>query len=80
MTRTAAIIGAPRKIRANCISPGGVFDHQDPKFVLRYEADTPLKRMATPQDIVGAVAFLLSDESSYITGANLIVDGGITLL
>jgi NAD(P)-dependent dehydrogenase (short-subunit alcohol dehydrogenase family) len=66
-------------IRVNCISPGGVFDNQDKTFVERYERRTPLGRMATPEDIVSVVAFLASDASGYITGQNLVVDGGWSL-
>jgi NAD(P)-dependent dehydrogenase (short-subunit alcohol dehydrogenase family) len=67
-------------IRVNCVSPGGIFDQQPPQFVKKYENRTPLKRMATPEDIAPAVCFLLSDESSYITGHNLVVDGGWTAI
>jgi len=63
-------------IRANVISPGGVFNGQDIAFLKEYAKKTPLNRMADPKDIVGAVIFLSSDASSYITGQNLIVDGG----
>ncbi len=63
-------------IRANCVSPGGVFDNQNPTFVQNYSNKNPLKRMAQPHEIAPAVSFLLSDEASYITGQNLIVDGG----
>lgn len=66
------------KVRVNCISPGGVFDNQVPQFVDRYVERTPLKRMATAQDIADAVSFLVSEKASYITGHNLVVDGGWT--
>lgn len=67
-------------IRANCISPGGIFDNQNPIFVERYEKKVPLKRMGTPSDIAGPVSFLLSQEAEYITGHNLMVDGGWTII
>jgi len=67
-------------IRVNCVSPGGIFDHQDPKFVSAYEHKVPMKRMGNPDDISPAVAFLLSDDSKYITGHNLVVDGGWTAI
>lgn len=63
-------------VRVNVISPGGVFDKQDIKFYNKYSYKTPLKRMATPKDIPGSVIFLFSDASNYITGINLLVDGG----
>ena len=65
-------------IRFNCVSPGGIFDNQDPIFVERYETRVPLNRMGNPNDIAPVVAFLLSDDSQYITGQNIIVDGGWT--
>ena len=64
------------KIRINSISPGGIFRNQDKKFVKKYIEKTLLKRMATEDDIAGCVAFLLSSLSSYITGQDIIVDGG----
>ena len=66
-------------IRANAVSPGGVKDNQPPMFVLKYERRTPLGRMATPDDISPVVLFLLSEASRYVTGQNLVVDGGWTL-
>ena len=67
-------------IRVNCVSPGGIFDHQPIEFVRNYESKVPMKRMGKPDDISPAVSFLLSDESSYITGQNLIIDGGWTAI
>lgn len=65
-------------IRANCISPGGIARGQDRAFVNRYESRTPLKRMGTEEDMKGALLYLASDLSAYVTGHNLIVDGGWT--
>lgn len=77
LTRWLATTLAP-DIRVNCLSPGGVFrDHPD-SFRSAYEARTPLARMATEEDYVGATLFLVSDLSAYVTGQNLAVDGGWT--
>jgi NAD(P)-dependent dehydrogenase (short-subunit alcohol dehydrogenase family) len=65
-------------LRINCISPGGIFNGQSSEFVSLYEEKVPMRRMGHPHDISPAVAFLLSDFSSYITGQNLIIDGGWT--
>ncbi len=77
-TRTIATRYGKYGVRANCISPGGVFDKQPQDFVDRYCRRVPLGRMANPDDIVGAVLLLASDAGKYITGVNLVIDGGLT--
>jgi NAD(P)-dependent dehydrogenase (short-subunit alcohol dehydrogenase family) len=74
-TKWLATTIAP-KVRVNAISPGGIFRNQPKVFVDRYEARTPLGRMGTEDDFRGAVAYLASDLSKYVTGQNLSVDGG----
>lgn len=78
MTRYFAVHLARAKVRVNSITPGGVFANQDPAFVAAYEARTPMGRMGRPEDLAGAVVFLASDAASYVTGHNLVVDGGFT--
>lgn len=66
-------------IRVNSLSPGGIFSHQPESFLNAYKKYCGTKGMLDPNDIVGTLLFLLSDESRYITGQNLIVDDGFTL-
>lgn len=80
LTRYLASKFGKYNVRINCVSPGGIFDHQDTQFVSRYEARVPMKRMGRPDDIAPVVEFLLSQNSKYITGQNLIVDGGWTAI
>jgi NAD(P)-dependent dehydrogenase (short-subunit alcohol dehydrogenase family) len=79
LTKHLAAYWGRNNIRVNCVTPGGVFSGQNETFVKNYTDKVPLGRMANAQDIFGAVAFLASDLSSYITGHNLIVDGGWTV-
>lgn len=75
LTRWLSTQLAPQ-VRVNSISPGGIFRNQEKKFVKRFEAKTPLRRMATEEDLKGAISFLATDLSKYVTGQNISVDGG----
>ena len=67
------------EVRVNSLTPGGVFRDHDPEFVRRYEDLTPLARMASEEDFVGPILFLASDLASYVTGHDLVVDGGYSI-
>jgi NAD(P)-dependent dehydrogenase (short-subunit alcohol dehydrogenase family) len=67
------------KIRVNSISPGGIFRDQPISFVKKYLLKTPLNRMGNEKDVANAVIFFSSELSSYITGQNLVVDGGYSV-
>jgi NAD(P)-dependent dehydrogenase (short-subunit alcohol dehydrogenase family) len=77
-TRFAASVLGPYQIRVNAIHPGGFFNNQPDAFVRNYSANTMLGRMANATDLKGAVVFLASDASRYLTGTNIPVDGGYT--
>jgi NAD(P)-dependent dehydrogenase (short-subunit alcohol dehydrogenase family) len=79
-TKYLASYYGPYNVRVNVVSPGGIFDNQPSTFVKNYENKVPLKRMGTPEDIAGSISFLLSDKAAYITGHNLVVDGGWTTI
>jgi NAD(P)-dependent dehydrogenase (short-subunit alcohol dehydrogenase family) len=78
LTHWLATVLAP-DVRVNAITPGGVWRNQPEVFHKRYVARTPLRRLATEEDLKGAVAYLASDLSAYVTGHNLVVDGGWTI-
>ena len=78
LTKYLASYYREKNIRINCLSPGGVFDNHDDLFNEQYSHRTTLGRMADKNEYNGAILFLCSDASNYMSGANLIVDGGWT--
>ncbi len=78
LTRYLATYWAQQGVRVNAISPGGIANDQPAEFVEKLTELIPMKRMAQPGEYRDAIVFLLSDSSSYMTGANLVIDGGRT--
>lgn len=78
LTRELAVRLAPQNIQVNLVSPGGVRADQPEAFQRAYRERTPQGRLAEPADVAGAVRFLASEDAGYITGQNLLVDGGFT--
>jgi NAD(P)-dependent dehydrogenase (short-subunit alcohol dehydrogenase family) len=85
LTRSMAVTYAPKKVRVNCIAPGTVLtdinreELADPEKAKKYMEMTPIGRFAEPEEIAAAALFLASDESSYVVGVTLVVDGGMTI-
>jgi 3-oxoacyl-[acyl-carrier protein] reductase len=81
MTKYFSVHLAKRNIRVNCISPGGIFNPKQPQgamFIKEYEKRCPMERMANEADFASSFLLFASDDSSYITGQNLVIDGGFT--
>ncbi len=79
LTKYLATYWGSQNVRVNAITPGGIYSGQNETFVKKYTAKVPLNRMGEPSDIVNAAEYLASDKSNYMTGQNLIVDGGWTV-
>ena len=78
LTRHLATYWAESGVRVNSISPGGIESGQNSQFISKYSQKVPMNRMGRSEEIVGAVLFLASDASSYVTGHNLVIDGGLS--
>ena len=79
LTRWLAVEFAPNA-RVNCIAPGGIERKQSKNFIKKYTKKTLLKRMATEDDVVNLIMFLASDKSDYITGQEIVIDGGLSII
>ena len=78
ITRYLSTYWGEKNVRVNTLTLGGVLDNQDKEFIENYSSKVPLKRMANESEYNGAIQFLISSASSYITGSNMIIDGGWT--
>ena len=80
LTKYYAALYASYGIRCNCLCPGGVYNKQNIKFIDKLEKKIPMKRMAKKNEYIGAIQFLASNASRYMTGQNLIMDGGRSII
>lgn len=78
LTKYLGAYWAGRGVRVNCVTPHGVWNNQEQAFVERFCKKSPMKRLMTPEEVLGAVLFLASDASSYATGSNVLIEGGWT--
>ena len=79
LTKYLATYWAKKNVRVNCISPAGVYQNHDLSFVKKLSEQIPMGRMALPNEFKGAIVFLASNASSFVTGHNLLIDGGRTI-
>ena len=80
LTKYLASYWAKDGVRVNCVTPGGIFDKQSKEFVKAYLRNVPMGRMANKDEISGALLYLASDLASYVTGENIVIDGGLTIV
>uniref|UniRef100_Q07IS4 Short-chain dehydrogenase/reductase SDR n=1 Tax=Rhodopseudomonas palustris (strain BisA53) TaxID=316055 RepID=Q07IS4_RHOP5 len=80
LTRYLAAYWGKQQVRVNTVTFSGVFNHQDPRFLDKYLPKVPLGRMADPGDYSGAIIYLMADASRYMTGSNMVIDGGFTAI
>tara|TARA_B100000315_G_scaffold260170_1_gene319671 strand:+ start:4280 stop:4990 length:711 start_codon:yes stop_codon:yes gene_type:complete len=78
LTKYFAAYMAPYNVRVNCISPGGIFADHNADFVNKYSLKVPLQRMGNVEDILSTLEYLIAEKSSYVTGQNIVIDGGLT--
>jgi len=78
LTKYLGAYWAERGVRVNCVTPHGVLNNHESGFIERFRAKSPMRRLMTADEVVGAVVFLASDASSYATGSNVLIEGGWT--
>ena len=79
LTKYFAAYMADYNVRVNCMSPGGILNNQDSEFIKKYSHKVPMARMGNEKDLLSTLEYLISDNSSYITGQNVVIDGGLTV-